>query len=132
MRHALYATAAALAVTFTAGVSVAQAQVEVVAHVPFAFKAGATTHPAGEYTFRTDDDAMTVQITPQKGSANVVLAETRLAAPETALSNGRLVFDKAGDTYYLSEFWTPGDEGFLLHVTKAKHSHVTVKPQKRT
>jgi hypothetical protein len=116
-----------VAVAITTCASGAHAQIEVVSTVPFAFKAGNTMHPAGQYTLRTDDAEMTIQITPAHGRSTVVLAETRLGAPERPLDEGRLVFDKVGDAYYLSEVWTTGDDGFLLHVTKAKHTHVAVK-----
>jgi len=125
MRHPIRVLSTLLAVAITFGVSVAHAETEVVSNVPFAFKVGKATLPAGEYTLRTNGADLTVQLTPAHGKSVVALAETRLGAPKRPLDEGRLVFDKLGDTYYLSELWAPGDDGFLLHLTKEKHTHVT-------
>lgn len=132
MRHPIRVFSTLVAVAITTFASVAHAQVEVVSSVPFAFKVGNTVHPAGHYTLRTNDADMTIQITPAHGKQTVALVETRLGAPEHPLGEGRLVFDKVGDVYYLSEVWTPGDDGFLLHATKAKHTHVAVKVMGKT
>jgi hypothetical protein len=60
-----------------------------------------------------------------KPSGGFLLVLTRLAAPHAKLPEGRLVFDKVGDTYTLSEMWLPDKDGFLLHATKEKHTHHT-------
>jgi hypothetical protein len=127
MRHPIRVLSTLLAVAVTMCASAASAQAELTANVPFAFKVGNTTHQAGQYTLRTDEEMMRVEIAPLKGAPTAALVETRLAAPEPLTAEPRLVFDKVGDVYYLAELWTPGQEGFLLHVTKAKHTHVAVK-----
>jgi hypothetical protein len=52
---------------------------------------------------------------------------TRIAEPDPPASEAKVVFDKVGDVYYLSEVWMPGSDGFLLMATKEKHTHVKVK-----
>ncbi len=49
---------------------------------------------------------------------------TRVAAGmHTSPADGHVVFDKIGDAYTLAEIWIPGQDGYILAVTKAKHEH---------
>jgi hypothetical protein len=132
MRKWLGVFAVALAATITAGVSAAYAQGAVTSDVPFAFKLGNKTFEPGKYTFRPDDQDAVITITSPKGASSPAIVETRLAEPDPSLGDGRLVFDKVGDVYYLSELWVPGaEDGFLLHITKGPHTHVNVKLNKK-
>ena len=40
---------------------------------------------------------------------------------------GRLIFDKIGDTNYLAELWLPDQDGFVLHATNEPRTHTSVK-----
>ncbi len=66
-----------------------------------------------------------------KGTGMFLTTITRLAAPEVSLVDAHLVFDKVGDTYYLSEVWMPGEDGFLLYAAKGKHTHTLIKFHKK-
>jgi hypothetical protein len=128
MRKRLGVFAAALAVTIVAGATAAYAQGAVVSEVPFAFKLGNKTFEPGTYTFRPDDQNAVITITSPKWASSPAIVETRLGEPDPSLADGRLVFDKVGQVYYLSELWLPGaEDGFLLHITKEPHTHVNVK-----
>ena len=127
MQRSIGMLAVAVVVAVVAGTSLAYAQEEAVSEVPFAFRVGEKSFQPGKYTFRTDDIRMIVTISDAAGTEAVAIAETRLAAPESPLAEGKLVFDKVGETYYLSELWTPGDDGFLLHSTRERHSHAVVR-----
>lgn len=102
---------------------VAAAQEELVTDVPFRFDAAGKVHEAGRYTIQAGAENLAVILTPPKGVREVEPVLTRLAAPQAPAADGRLVFDKVGDTYTLSEVWAPGEDGFLLHATKEKHTH---------
>jgi hypothetical protein len=120
-----------LAILITAGVSAAYAQTAAIADVPFAFRVGSASFEPGKYELRPGDNLMTMMIVPVKGREAVASVITRLGEPEPPISEGRLVFDKVGDLSYLSEVWIPGSDGYLLHSTKEKHTHVKVKLTKK-
>ena len=70
------------------------------------------------------DDTAAVRVTD--GSKDMAVAQvlTRLAAGmHTSPADGHVVFDKIGDVYTLAEIWIPGQDGYVLAVTKAKHEH---------
>ena len=121
---------ASLALAFGLG-GVAAAQEELVTDVPFRFAAAGKIHEAGRYTLQAGAEGLTVTLTSPKGAREVEPVLTRLAAPEAPASEGRVVFDKMGDKYTLSEIWAPGEDGFLLNATKEKHTHHTLKLGKR-
>lgn len=132
MRHTIAARSVLVGLALLACASVAHAQSEVKVDVPFAFKAGGTSFEPGQYTLRTNDVDMTVELTPARGRAYPLLAETRLGGTGLPPTEGRLVFDKVGDQHYLAEVWVPNEDGYLLLVTKGGHSHVHVKFSKPT
>jgi hypothetical protein len=125
--HRLHALAAALTFVLIAGSSLAYAQNATTVDFPFQFVAGGQTHVAGKYEVRLNEDRMGVTLVPAKGTPNVLLSITRLAPSEKASPEGRVVFDKVGNTYYLSEVWLPGEDGFLLYAEKGVHQHHSIK-----
>lgn len=102
--------------------------------VPFAFKVGSKTLPAGTYDFqihRTDDYVAVESATKVKGASAVEPIMTALAAPShSTAEDAHLVFDKVGNTYTLSELWEPNMEGVLVHATKGKHEHHVIHSKK--
>lgn len=122
---------AMIVLALAVGPAVAYAQEEVVANIPFSFIASGKTHQPGEYQLRVSEDRMQLTLTPSKGTANVVLVMTRLSVPVPPPAADRVVFDKAGDRYYLSELWLPGEDGFLLFATKEPHTHHTLSLLRR-
>jgi hypothetical protein len=42
----------------------------------------------------------------------------------------RAVFDRAGDTRFLSEVWLPSEDGLLLRVSSKEHVHEVLAPKK--
>ena len=97
-------------------------------NVPFSFIAHGKTMPAGDYYLYTDDpqDVMTIESKTPKGSTVVMPIETRTYASKPA-SAPELVFDKMGDKSYVSELLPQGADGYVLLVTKEKHTHHALK-----
>jgi hypothetical protein len=120
-----------LAVLLAAGSSLAYAQDEVTAEIPFKFMAANRTFEAGTYDLQVSEDRNDVTLVTPQRTSDFMPVLTRLAAPETPLSDGKLVFDRVGDSYYLSEVWLPGMDGFLIRATKEKHTHHVIKLQKK-
>jgi hypothetical protein len=102
-------------------------------NVPFSFVVGKKALPAGEYNFAPNSLNEAIEVTPAKkgeiGADAIVL--TQLAAEVHNVGGGHLVFDKVGDTYFLSEIWIPGFDGFLVNATKEKHTHRVIKASKK-
>jgi hypothetical protein len=122
---------AVIALLIAVGPVVAYAQEQVVANVPFRFISAGRTHDPGEYQLRVSEDQMNWTLTPVKGTPTAAMVVTRLAAHDSPTSSDRLVFDRVGDTYYLSEVWPSGGDGYLLHATKEKHTHHVIKLLRR-
>lgn len=97
------------------------------APIDFPFMVGGKTLPAGTYDFARDNTASVFTVTG--GGKNMAAAQimTRLAVEmHTSPADGHIVFDKVGDVYTLAEIWVPGQDGYVLAVTKAKHEHRVV------
>jgi hypothetical protein len=103
------------------------------ANVPFAFNVEGKTLPAGQYEFIPDTDTGSMRVIPAagKGPAVLTLVMTRMAESiHTTSNDSHVVFDKVGDVMTLSEVWIPGQDGFMLHLTKGKHEHRVVNVPK--
>lgn len=97
------------------------------AMIDFQFTAGGKVLTAGEYDFKRDATAPVFRV--QGGGKNFALAPvlTRLSgAIHTTPEDAHIVFDKVGDTYILAEIWIPGEDGYVLAMTKGMHEHKVV------
>jgi len=127
VNHRLPVLVAAISLLLAAGPATAFAQQVLTINVPFPFLTAGKTHPAGEYRLSISENEAELTITPTKGPATVTLIETRLSAISSQEQSDRVVFDKVGNTYYLSEVWLPREDGFLVHAAKEAHTHHTMK-----
>ena len=130
MNSRLWLFVAAMGLILAVGPGVASAQETLSVNIPFAFIVNGKTNDAGEYALRVNDTQTEVWLTPSKGTGAPALVLTRLAATDPAAS--RVVFDKLGNTYYLSEVWLPGSDGYLVNSPKEPHTHHVVKTSRKT
>jgi len=94
------------------------------ATIPFQFKVGNHVFPAGEYKFTLDNRLRNFTILGLGKAGGFVPVLTRIAgALHATPQDVDIVFDQEGDTYFLSEIWLPGLDGFTLRVSKEKHEH---------
>lgn len=94
------------------------------ATVDFPFSVDGKVLPAGTYDFMKNEEAGIFKVTDEGKNEAAAQIETRLAAGvRDTPKNALVVFDKIGQNYVLSEIWIPGEDGFVLAVTKAKHEH---------
>jgi hypothetical protein len=92
---------AAAGALLAAGAMTAMAAQEVHASVPFAFKAGAKTLPAGDYSMKVDEPARSLAIYTEGGKFQCRIPfRTRSGFDATRPTT--LYFDKDGDAYSLS------------------------------
>ncbi len=105
-----------------------------VIQIPFPFVAGTgfKTFPAGTYDLTQPSPQVLVLRGPgPKGVVVEVQVMTRLANPSAPITESKVVFDKVGDQYYISEVWVPGADGFLVGAARDVHTHQTIKAKKK-
>jgi len=125
MRRLLIHLSVLAAALTIVGVSVAQAQIDqtVRANIPFEFHAGKQLMPAGTYNVGLDLEGNVVRIVDISSQHSIFLMGTPAGDNNNGESPDRnesaLVFDRAGDSYFLREL-----KGNVLDVsfaaTKAK------------
>jgi hypothetical protein len=102
--------AAAMTLTALASTRVAQAQ-DLVVTVPFDFAAGSANLPAGDYSVRAGlpNTHAIVLINRNDTSASMIVMTNaaQSAAPQV---QSKLVFNRYGDRYFLSQIWVAGSE----------------------
>lgn len=124
-------TGIVLAVGFISLIAAAVASAQPMAirvKIDFPFLAEGRMFPAGTYDLKRDESASVFRITDEGRNAGVAQVLTRLTAEQHAMkgASAHLVFDKAGETYTLSEVWIPGQDGYVLALTKGAHGHKVV------
>ena len=113
----------AIGLTALIGVAMpASAQVSYLrAKIPFAFVAGKTSLPAGEYRMQVDPHTRVLQIQPvaENVTYSVLLSAGADSRGGGQTDTGLLRFEKVGGQYYLGEVWWPEhDFGDKLSVPK--------------
>ncbi len=98
----------------------------------FPFEVGGKTVPAGKYEVeQTAPNLLVFRPASGKGATIEAPVLTRLAKPLTPITTPDVVFDKVNDSYFISEVWLPGEDGFLLGGIKEPHTHQRVKATKK-
>jgi hypothetical protein len=93
------------------------------ANIPFAFQAGNEQMPAGQYRVVRESTSLVLLSGPSHAEDFIVMhAAISLKAP----SNGKIVFHRYGDKYYLSQIWTAG-ETTGLEATKCRAEKESMK-----
>lgn len=89
--------------------------------VPFDFSTGQATLPAGDYNVSKHSTAQGVlQIRSNDGSAAAFLLTSSVQARQIG-EKGKLVFNRYGNQYFLTQVWEPGnDTGHQLRQSKAE------------
>ena len=93
----------------------AQSANEQTANIPFAFNVGDKTFPAGEYTVRRvnpQSDRTALAIRSADASASKIVLTTPVQSSKVRES-AKLVFNRYGDQYYLSQVLSPAENGGL-------------------
>src|SRR5258705_11011067 len=77
------------------------------AHVPFAFVAAGQLLEAGEYTIESDLIPGLLMVKAERGRETVVVKGLPISSTAFTERN-KLVFNRYGDQYFLTEVWPPG------------------------
>lgn len=111
------------------------------ANIPFAFNAGETQLPAGNYIIvRTSDVDPAMKLTNENSNISVFLPVEDMAEMNGS-ETSELVFNKIGDKDFLSEVRTDGDtyqfekshqeKQLVMNGSKAEHHKISCKPMNR-
>src|SRR5512139_734509 len=115
------------------GVGTALAALRAIADatIPFGFSVAGNPEPAGKYEILMEDPTTNTLMLRNIDSRKSILVPftTRLAMREG--DQDSLVFDKAGDKYYLSEIHLSDSDGYFLPGAPGQHTHTQVKAEKK-
>lgn len=110
----------------------AQTTVALEADIPFDFTVGNSVYSAGAYSLQAHSapSAMLIQNVDTRNRTLILTHAVRANKPP---SEGKLVFHRCGNRYFLSQVWTPGvDTGRELPKSKAEQemalSYATADP----
>jgi hypothetical protein len=116
-------TSAVIALAF---VSTANAQ-SMRVDVPFGFKAGGLSLPAGSYQVAVNREAQRISLSKLDGKVNCFLTVKSFdysAAPQ----HGSLVFNQYGNSYFLSKVKSAGSGGADLSISRAEREFAKAQP----
>jgi hypothetical protein len=100
-----------LGATLTSNAQI-QSDATVKANIPHSFVVNNTTLPPGSYTIKVADDYSNLnvlEIRSADGKMNVLVDTEPVNLPRV-MSRSELVFERIGDTYFLSQIFLRGDE----------------------
>jgi hypothetical protein len=121
MKNQILRNTAILGLFFMLAMTSANAQTasEVKVNIPFDFSTGKATLKAGSYTIkRTSGSVMAIRSTDGKRTA-LVNAPLTVGARDSKAGE-RLMFNKYGDKYFLSQVWLSVDTGRQLFTSGAE------------
>ena len=106
-RNNVYGALMMLALALVVSVPMTQAQARVQANVPFAFSLDQnSTMPAGVYEISSDSSKALIVRNLDTKQARLLAASMHVEASQASgTPHARLVFQKYGDQYFLSQIW---------------------------
>jgi len=120
MRNKMFSSIAMLSLFFVLAIAGVQAQrstgVEV--NLPFDFTAGKGTLKAGRYNVRKLSGEV-FSIRSEDGKQTIVNAQLTVGSRDSK-GGARLVFNRYGDSYFLSQIWLTQEIGQQLFPTKSE------------
>ena len=127
MRNEVYRVLAILGILMGLAVVGVQAQApsKVQVEIPFEFTVGKTTLPAGVYSIKRLS-AEKVTLRSEDGKASVILNAPVSLTSSDSNSVERLVFNKNGDDYVLSQIWLTADSGREVWTNKQKSERTEI------
>ena len=139
MKHIRRATALSgllILLTFSSGLFVSalgQSDRQTIINIPFNFTVGEKAFPAGKYVIeRNRKDSDTVWVIKSKDNADKAMLLTRPVRALDTQEDTRLVFRRYDDLYFLSEFWTAGDNtGRELQISNRERALEIALAEKR-
>ena len=125
MKKRTFVMTSLLLLSLMAAAQVVQAQEALVVNIPFEFVAGKLTLPAGEYRVEKLEKNSVVVLThcTQPGASAVVM--TIAAQANEPQSDSKLVFNRYGNLYFLSQYWIAGSSRGRLLLKSAREEEIS-------
>jgi hypothetical protein len=101
-----------------------------VLNVTFPFQVADKILQAGVYSIE-QPSADRLVLRSAKGDVVEMPVIVRVARLSPPLTESKVIFDRFGDSYYISEIWVPDRDGFVVGATKEVHTHHAVKIYKK-
>ena len=120
-------TTSVLLVAFLAATGAFGQPYRIMAKIDFPFTVQGKVLPPGQYEFSRADQPSFFRVTDGSKISAMAPIITRISGdmhltPEDA----HVGFDKVGDVFILSEIWIPGEDGYVLAMTKEAHAHKVI------
>jgi hypothetical protein len=121
--------AGVMALVMFATTRVAQAQQSLVVNVPFDFVAANKALPAGEYAVKVSGAGHTLILIDRKDASASALMVTYVVSANEIQTDSKLVFNRYGDRYFLSQVWTAGNScgSQLIKTDREKETALSAK-----
>jgi hypothetical protein len=87
----------------------AQFETKLTAKIPFSFTVCRETFAAGTYTIKHPPGSGSTLVIQSEDNRMVDIACVNNIQSPKAVSEGRLIFNRYGDQYFLAEAWWPGE-----------------------
>ena len=104
---------------------VVQAQEPVVVNIPFEFVAGKLALPPGEYRVEKLENGSAAVLIHRAHSSASFMVMTLPARASVPQSNSKLVFNRYGNRYFLSEYWSAGSSSGRLLPKSAREKEMS-------
>ena len=110
MKKAIFRIGLMLALAFLAAAQFVRAQEPVLASIPFAFTAGDTALPAGEYRVEKVRQGSAVVVIRSTHGSPAIMVMTSPAASNGPQEKTKLIFHRYGNHYFLAQVWSAGSD----------------------
>ena len=108
MKKRILAMTSLLVLCTVAATQSARAQEPLAVNIPFAFTAGETTLPAGEYRVEKMDSNNAVLLIRCTEPRKAIMVTTIATGGGKQQEQSKLVFHRYGEQYFLSQVWNAG------------------------
>jgi hypothetical protein len=124
--------AAVMAVAVMASTRVASAQDKLIVNVPFDFAAGNVKLPAGEYSITRSTNAVALLLINRENPKASIVVTPNAAEAGKIQTQSKLVFNRYGDEYFLSQIWTEGSSRGKQFVKTDREKEMTLLAKNET
>jgi hypothetical protein len=124
--------AGTMALVMFATTRVAEAQNQMTVNVPFDFAAGNTQLHAGEYTVKVSAPTHSMILVSREDSTASAFINTNAAVSSTPQAESKLIFNRYGNRYFLSQVWSAGNSQGRQLVKSAREKEIALTAKMET
>jgi hypothetical protein len=125
MKKRTFVMTGLLLLSLMVAAQVVQAQETLIVNIPFAFVAGQATLPAGEYRVERLEKGSAVVLIHRVQPGASVMVMSIAAQANAPQSDSKLVFNRYGNRYFLSQYWTAGSSHGRLLLKSAREEEIS-------